>query len=168
MDAGVHTVRRMSNSKGDPTPLYTIDRNVVMDPVMAEAFLAAVEDPYEALVALMVREGLRPSEAVAVRDSWLTLPRDGWGEVELEHAIVATGEKGAGEEMGTTKTPSSGPTTPTSPDARGAAQPGDDRGPANARASRCGWSTRWRPTSGAAAGSSRRRWPGPAAGEASG
>ncbi|MGY1786680.1 tyrosine-type recombinase/integrase [Geodermatophilus sp. SYSU D00698] len=76
----------------------TIDRNVVMDPVMAEAFLAAVEDPYLALVALMVREGLRPSEAVAVRDSWLTLPRDGWGEVELEHAVVATGGKWSEEE----------------------------------------------------------------------
>ena len=49
----------------------TIDRRIVMDPVMAEAFLDHVVDPYRALAALMVREGLRPSEAVAVRDSWL-------------------------------------------------------------------------------------------------
>jgi integrase len=76
----------------------TIDRDVVMDPVMAEAFLDHVEDSYVALVALMVREGLRPSEAVAVRDSWLTLPRDGWGEVVLEHAVVAAGGKWSDEE----------------------------------------------------------------------
>jgi integrase len=46
----------------------------------------------------MVREGLRPSEAVAVRDSWLTLPLRGWGELTLEHAVVAAGEKWSDEE----------------------------------------------------------------------
>ncbi|SOC47819.1 Site-specific recombinase XerD [Blastococcus aggregatus] len=76
----------------------TIDRRIAMDPVMAEAFLDHVDDPYRALAALMVREGLRPSEAVAVRDSWLTLPKQGWGEVELQHAVVAAGTRWTKEE----------------------------------------------------------------------
>jgi integrase len=76
-----------------------IDRRIVMDPVQAAAFLRNIgydpvtgqvegDDRYTAFVALMLFEGLRPSEASAVRADWLELPMRGWGLLVLENAIV--------------------------------------------------------------------------------
>lgn len=79
--------------------LRVVDRRVVMNPVQCEAFLYNLghdaddgdledDDRYTAFFALMLNDGLRPSEAVAANLGWCDLPGKGWGLIDLQHAIV--------------------------------------------------------------------------------
>jgi integrase len=70
--------------------LREVDTRAVLNPMQARTLLLAVRVISRRLVAffaLMYFAGLRPEEAVNVRKSSLSLPREGWGEIRLERAV---------------------------------------------------------------------------------
>lgn len=75
----------------------SVDRRTVVSPVQARTLLAAVGEIQRsgpalvAFFALLYFSGLRPEEAANVRDSDLSLPIRGWGEVYLAEATPYAG-----------------------------------------------------------------------------
>jgi integrase len=71
-----------------------VDRRVVVNPEQARALLAAVREVYpslEAFFGCLYYAGLRPSEARHLRETDLTLPGSGWGELTLRGSTQAGG-----------------------------------------------------------------------------
>jgi integrase len=72
-----------------PEVAETVDRRVVASPAQARALLAAVRaqgargEHLEAFYGCLYYAALRPSEAVALRESDLHLPTRGWGRIDL-------------------------------------------------------------------------------------
>lgn len=86
----------------------TVDRRVVVNPSQARALLAAVRElspEVEGFFACLYYAGLRPSEAVNLREKDCLLPQSGWGELVLVGSHQTTGRAwtdsgDAGEERG--------------------------------------------------------------------
>jgi integrase len=69
-----------------PVGTEMVDRRVVVNPSQARALLAAVRElapEVEAFFACLYYAGLRPSEAVSLREKDCVLPESGWGELVL-------------------------------------------------------------------------------------
>lgn len=91
-----------------PVASEMVDRRVVVNPAQARALLAAVRDlspAVEGFFACLYYAGLRPSEAVNLREKDCLLPESGWGELVLIGSHQTTGRAwtdsgDAGEERG--------------------------------------------------------------------
>jgi integrase len=91
-----------------PVASEMVDRRVVVNPSQARALLAAVRDlspAVEGFFACLYYAGLRPSEAVNLREKDCLLPESGWGELVLIGSHQTTGRAwtdsgDAGEERG--------------------------------------------------------------------
>jgi integrase len=72
------------------TTLREVDAQAVLNPIQARTLLLAVRTISQRLVAffgLMYFAGLRPEEAVNIRKTSLSLPKEGWGEIRLARAV---------------------------------------------------------------------------------
>ena len=91
-----------------PVAAEAVDRRVVVNPTQARALLAAIRTispAVEGFFACLYFAGLRPSEAVNLRERDCYLPVSGWGELTLVGSHQAAGrawtDSGtAGEERG--------------------------------------------------------------------
>ena len=91
-----------------PAATGAVDRRVVVNPSQARALLAAVRElspAVEGFFACLYFAGLRPSEAVNLREKDCLLPESGWGELLLIGSHQTTGRAwtdsgDAGEERG--------------------------------------------------------------------
>ncbi|WAL65194.1 tyrosine-type recombinase/integrase [Amycolatopsis cynarae] len=79
--------------------LNEVDPASVVNPTQARMLLAAVDavgkqgPPLVAFFALMYYAGLRPEEAAALKKSNLSLPKEGWGDLNLEGARPEIGQE---------------------------------------------------------------------------
>jgi len=77
-----------------PKSVETVDRRVVVNPDQARALLAAVDKidaPLTAFFGCLYYAALRPAEALYLRDTDCTLPKQGWGELLLVGSIQQSG-----------------------------------------------------------------------------
>jgi site-specific recombinase XerC len=80
-----------------PRTVQSVDRRVVVNPDQARALLDAVAaakpsgDRLVAFFGAMYYAALRPGEAAMLRNSNISLPADGWGELLLESSTPEAG-----------------------------------------------------------------------------
>ncbi len=80
-----------------PAVAQSVDRRVVVSPAQARKLLAAMRghsergQHLEAFFACLYYAALRPSEAVMLRDADLSLPKKGWGRIDLSASASRAG-----------------------------------------------------------------------------
>lgn len=81
-------------------PKAAVDVRSLPDPATMASAIAAMENlqpgskVYQAMTAVAYYAGLRPSEVVMLRVSSLTLPRKGWGRIDVTQADISFDEPG--------------------------------------------------------------------------
>ena len=90
----VNPLETVKTKKKPTTVVREVDRRAVVNPMQGRMLLDAVGTIAPRLVAffgLMLYAGLRPEEAANLRKTNLALPREGWGDLNLDKAAPEVG-----------------------------------------------------------------------------